>query len=67
MPYYANRNNIPEDFRQVVDLMQLSDADVGDYQGPGKEHLALTEKYFPTEEALNDYLEGCGVSLEKIC
>jgi len=32
-----------------------------------EEHLALAEKHFPTEEALVAYLEGRGVTLEKIC
>jgi len=26
-----------------------------------------TEKHFPTEDALRDYLEGRGIALEKIC
>ncbi len=32
-----------------------------------KEHLALAEKHFPTEEALVAYIEGRGVKMEKIC
>ncbi len=32
-----------------------------------EEHLALAEKHFPTEEALAAYLEGRGITLEKIC